>query len=55
MVWCRSYLFQEEIIILKLFGKKNELQARVEQLPDVIEENELSLIEIKDEKVISRL
>jgi len=40
---------------LKLFGKKNELQARVEQLPDVIEENELSLIEIKDEKVISRL
>lgn len=40
---------------MKLFGKKNELQARVEQLPDVIEENELSLIEIKDEKVISRL
>ena len=40
---------------MKLFGKKNELQAKVEQLPEEIEENELSLIEIKDKKVISRL
>lgn len=38
-----------------MFGKKNELQVHVEQLPEILEDNELSLVEIKDEKVINRI
>ena len=38
-----------------MFGKKNELQARVEQLPETFEDNELSLVEIKDDKVVNRI
>lgn len=38
-----------------MFGKKNELQVHVEQLPELLEDNELSLVEIKDEKVINRI
>lgn len=38
-----------------MFGKKDELQIQVEQLPETIENNDLSLIEIKDDKVIQRI
>lgn len=38
-----------------MFGKKNELQVNVEQLPDVPEDMKLALVEIKDDKVISRI
>lgn len=38
-----------------MFGKKNELQVQVEQLPDVFEDNGLALVEIEDDKVINRI
>lgn len=38
-----------------MFGKKNELQVQVEQLPDVFEDNRLALVEIEDDKVINRI
>ncbi len=38
-----------------MFGRKNELQVQVEQLPDVLDDNELSLVEIKDDNVINRI
>lgn len=38
-----------------MFGKKNELQVQVEQLPDIFEDNGLALVEIEDDKVINRI
>ena len=41
-----------------MFGKKNELQVQVvvvEQLLDILEDNEMALVEIKDDKVINRI
>ena len=38
-----------------MFGKKNELQVQVEQLPDVFEDNGLALVKIEDDKVINRI
>ena len=38
-----------------MFGKKNELQVKVEQLPDIFEDNGLALVEIEDDKVINRI
>lgn len=38
-----------------MFGKKNELRVQVKLLSDIFEDNELALIEIKDDKVINRI
>ena len=38
-----------------MFGKKNELQVPVEQLPDIFEDNGLALVEIEAVKVINRI
>lgn len=41
-----------------MFGKKNELQVQVvvvKQLLDILEDNEMALVEIKDDKVINRI